>query len=372
MMENCNSNVDIVLTNCTGTHVGGIAGWLKGYSEEEYISQVINCNNFGKIDVSGGGYLFIGGILGLAQSTVKNCTNYGEVVCNIIINFENSIDVEIGGIAGYNLGNYGDGPFENNTNYGKIYLEQKMENIEKIYGIYVGGLVGASYISENCNFNVNKGDIEISKIKVTGGKFYIGGLYGEEDDVIRDGIGIFKNGYNSGDIKIKDVEIYDSEERCYVGGAMGCSGRETLICNIYNSGDISIDNAKGISYVGGIIGLNDGWSYSDGEKDITTIRSSYNAGNIAITNSTMKGIGGIAGKNATLGNIENCYSLQNENINKGLAAVAEEETAVVNCGFKSTLEELWNIDFLTNILNWDTSVWNITGGAHPNFINKNN
>ena len=78
--------------------VGGAAGYVYMTSQDEYIT-VRNCTMSGEMQVSGGklgyGYLNTGGVIGIAQSHIENCSATGQ----IDVNYKGLI-VRVGGIVG--------------------------------------------------------------------------------------------------------------------------------------------------------------------------------------------------------------------------------------------------------------------------------
>ena len=366
IVSNCNSSVNIILKNCISTYVGGVIGWLKDWCVCEINTEIINCNNFGKIEVNGGGFLAIGGIAGMAQESVQNCNNYSDVSCCITINTE-KLYLEFGGIIGENCSSFEDDDmFENNLNYGSLILQQNLSDNIIIDSIFVGGLIGYSSTSDNYNKDINKGNIEIKNIKGipyanNSDGLVIGGLIGLDDDYENESKGLLKNSYNVGSIILSNINIDKSFTMNSVGGIIGGTSFGARISNLYTTNNIDINNSQGIKYLGGIIGKNDGSNIA------SKINSSYYAGNMTINNSTIEACGGVVGINTLLGQVENCYFVKNEKVNSQFEMVGIEENKLISCGIKESDNEIFSIDFLTNVLGWEQSIWNITGNNHPEF-----
>lgn len=131
-------------TNINNVYIGGFTGYFS--NNNNYISTVKNCANYGTVTLSGtaGNQSYIGGIAGFTYSArIQNCYNYG-----IIVHTGKSYITYVGGLTGTD--NYCS--FENCVNVGLI----KMSGYSSAK--YVGTLVGEHGVQatiSNCYWNEN-------------------------------------------------------------------------------------------------------------------------------------------------------------------------------------------------------------------------
>ncbi len=161
---------------------------------------VSNCSASGNIDVTVGGSVYIGGLVGEAKdpeisNSFDRCVNYVDIKVtgrNEGFSIAVAQDNIVGGIAGdTNRQTY----FSNCMNYGSI-------SIYPIKGVIAGGIAGTCY-EPLFSYNLgNAGDIYIE----SDGK--AAGIFGRGYSA--------RNCYNSGDITVTRTTVYTSE-----GGIIG-------------------------------------------------------------------------------------------------------------------------------------------------------
>jgi hypothetical protein len=159
--------------DCT---VAGVFGFL--YKESETLPGIVkNLTVSGEINVSGGDYFYVGGIVGYTTNgTIDHCTN--KTTISVTANSE----CDAGGIVGYS-----GGTVRNCANTGSVAGNSS-------YEAYVGGIVGRNRnVVSNC-YNTGAirgtGTIAVVMPEVKGG--CAGGICGWE--------GTITNCYNSGTI----------------------------------------------------------------------------------------------------------------------------------------------------------------------------
>lgn len=345
---------------------GGIIGWSQALFSENG-GEINNCDYYGEIsilnDTKGVG---VGGISGISQWSMIDCENYG----NISVKGARD-DVGIGGLVGEYCGGFSDlnEVVFNCVNYGVIDIEFDKLNDDSYMYIDIGGLFGECYFDEGDTMNncYNMGDISVKSYK---GKnqnedFSVGGLAGILESLK------LNNNYNIGNINIENCELGEDTSKYgatrAVGGLVGSTMRGAVWKNSYNIGDVIIKDSSDIESVGGIAGENIGWVY---KSEDSIIKSSYNAGQIKLDNSTVQNVGGIVGNNGEYGVIENCYYLKNNIINKEIEGIAKNDNQVTNSGNKENEEDLYSNEFLINILGWDPTIWNISGKTYPTLFQE--
>ena len=207
--------------------VGGIVGVNQG---GQIVSNVVNAAHItGTADSQ-----FVGGLIGDNSGIVKNGRNNGEIIGNQYI----------GGLVGKNE------------------AEAKMERIVNdssaaITGdSYVGGIAGSNtgVISATGDEHSADGPLLVNRGKITG-REYVGGVAGSNEDG-----GVIENTRIDGTLEnIKNtVELHvkpGSGDARYFGGVAGINQRGATITNAMTEAEVYADGA---TYVGGIVGLNEG------------------------------------------------------------------------------------------------------------------
>ena len=207
--------------------VGGIVGVNQG---GQIVSNVVNAAHItGTADSQ-----FVGGLIGDNSGIVKNGRNNGEIIGNQYI----------GGLVGKNE------------------AEAKMERIVNdssaaITGdSYVGGIAGSNtgVISATGDEHSADGPLLVNRGKITG-REYVGGVAGSNEDG-----GVIENTRIDGTLEnIKNtVELHvkpGSGDARYFGGVAGINQCGATITNAMTEAEVYADGA---TYVGGIVGLNEG------------------------------------------------------------------------------------------------------------------
>lgn len=219
-------------------NVGGIAGTNSGTVKNVYNESIVS------------GRDNVGGIFGENSGTdVSNVANAADVTGEA---GDNDTSDYVGGLAGSNSGSITNG--RNNgeitgNNYvgglvGSNGADSTLTNLVNdsaaaITGDnYVGGIAGsnAGTISANAQELINRGTIT--------GVQYVGGVAGENT-------GKIENTNNDVDLYVKE----DAADAKYFGGVAGINTNNGTITNATNHADVSADGA---SYVGGVVGKNEG------------------------------------------------------------------------------------------------------------------
>ena len=296
------------------------------------------------INVSSG----YGGLFGyITTSEIKNLNVVGNVKFSVINN-TNSLDVFIGGIT---------------------------------------GTMSASVIL-NCSFS---GKVS-SNIESWYGNSYVGGICG----ILKNGNQINKC-YNSGDITSSFISNYRYDQpgyiycTAYAGGVCGSIvGSDNLIQNCFNSGKINSNTTSSNdvylgAYAGGVCGDGSG----------STVKNSYNIGNIFASTPGSRHAGGISGK-STVVTCENNFA-SNEQINTindihkqyigRIGGFIEYNTRFKNCyalnsmslngetvnstvttdknGKDTPLSSFKDLTWLMTNMNWDfNKIWEVKPGGN--------
>ncbi len=303
-------------------------GAIVGYN----LGNIINCYNESTVKAypkSSTGMMndsgIIGGIVGYNQGTIMNCYNKGYISGS-------NVASNVGGIAGLTSKTI-DGCY----NLGVIDGDSS-----------VGGIVGTLYDASITN-SYNKGNVTASG--------YIGGIAGWGSHNDSTAIPLIEKCWNSGTLTAT------SNNSRYAGGIVGVQRDKNLtIKDCYNTGIIS---AKGLSGVGGIIGLG---------KGSAVIETSYNYGEIVGATYT----GGIIGEIGTAYGeetnnditITNCYYLEgcavdsNDTVQNGVGNETAGSTTEDIAGEVTAL----TIEQMTDDTNWKT---NFAGFDTNNVWSKN-
>ena len=269
------AEIDVTITGCTNeaelrpgscTAVGGIVG----FSEIKETLKVEKCVNSGAITPSSfatslGG--IVGRINGADSAAITGCKNSAALTSG---NSEN-----MGGIVGYSnqsttiTGCHNSGTMTNSS-VGQY-------SILTCTGGILGRMETKDLLVKQCS---NTGTVSGSAKKDA----RVGGLIGQ----ITNG-GTLEECYNAG-----ECTVTNAESNAFVGGLVGDSNTLTLQ-NSYNVGTISNDASSSYSYIGGLIGR---------AKDSSSIKTSYNAGEIKETGNN---VGAIVGSADTNSSVTDCY-----------------------------------------------------------------
>ena len=246
-----------------------VTGATKGNDISEYVGGLVGVNSGsvtnGRNNGTITGIKYVGGMVGSneAVATLKNLVNDSSAAI--------TGEQYVGGIAGDNAGTITTGNEEtdetvNLINRGTITGQQ-----------YVGGVAGRN---SGTITNANN-DVELNVKDSTADAEFFGGIAGENTKG-----GIIKNATNTADV--------NADGATYVGGIVG-KNDGTLKDMAGNSG-----NVTGKNYVGGVAGLNN--------KDIDGVTAS----NDGVVKATKGGAGGIFAENT--GNITNSTLINNKTV----------------------------------------------------------
>ena len=228
------------------SNIGGVIGINKGNLYSAYNESIVSGNSN------------VGGIVGVneAGKTVTNIVNATSVSGVDKSDSSDDASKNVGGLVGSNSGSVTNG--RNNgtitgTNYVGGMVGNNAENAQltdlvndssaSITGEqYVGGIAGsnAGTISATDTNLINRGSIT--------GQQYVGGVAGEN-------WGAIKNTNNNVSLNVKDSNAIDDDAAIYFGGVTGWNHENATISNATNMADVT---AEGATYVGGIVGLNQG------------------------------------------------------------------------------------------------------------------
>lgn len=299
LVAKCKSAEFPVIRNCTldessiikcvgfsagrGGYLGGYVGGICGNG-----CRMIDCISYGTIDAQA---TYVGGIMG--DGKAFSCENYGMI----------TVYRDYG--SGYFGGVVGVGNVLDCVNYGDICVKSTGETFG--YDAFVGGICGETGLAERC---VNYGDIvQNDRLKAHAGGIVGGSSEGTCDDCI-----------NYGNIS----------SGCGIIGYRSSTGK-LYIRNCINIGNISGENAGGISYIGGSSGLE------------VTIEGCVNIGKITGTV-----CGGIIKGEDPFDTIKvwNCYT-----------DVWYPSDACYDGVAQCSLEQLNSKDFYIDILSWSEDIW---------------
>ena len=261
-------NVDITAI-AQSASVGGIA--------KTSYNNIYNCYVTGSINVTGSSWTPVGGLCGVMQeeASIENCYNLANINATNIQEEEGRADIGCGGILGQGKAN-----INKCYNKGNIVVDGG-NNIVNVGGI-LGRLISNSDFIKNC---YNTGNIEVKSNSAT----TIGGIIGN----IGKGNEI-KNCYNIGEIifngEVDSASVYIAG---IAGYSLGCR-----VSNVYNEGEIKINQQNSNIRVGGIAA---GFFEE-------TISDSYNTGNIIANNTESNNIGSLIGS-YNIAIYERCYYL---------------------------------------------------------------
>ena len=255
-----------------------------GSGGETFIGFIVNCNhgtienceNRGAITHKAecaSARIFVGGVVGSNRCRVINCRNYGQIssLCTSSAQKE-QVEISLGGVVG--------GGYEKTEirpgiaycdNYGKVTYGGDMP------WVYVGGVVGCSYIA-TVKYCTNRGDVSVSSNQGTpsikGCAANIGGICATCKDWIN-GCDNFGKVTSSGTIRaivggiigvpnaisVSDCVNYgdlslSNEVASQLGGIAGLSSRPVHLVRCENRGDVRYEgySPENPSYVGGLVG----------------------------------------------------------------------------------------------------------------------
>ena len=275
-----NGNVQYVdslgVTNggATGSsNIGGIIGTNNGNMYSGYNESIVSGNDN------------VGGIIGTNSSEVENVVNATSVTGEnkTAAQGDDGISEYVGGLVGSNSGSVTNGR-NNGTITGTKYVGGMVGSNAKgatltnitndssaaIEGEqYVGGIAGSNAGTITTGNEETDKTVNLINRGTITGQQYVGGVAGSNS-------GIITNANNDVELNVKDSTA-DAE---FFGGIAGENTKGGIIKNATNTADV---NADGATYVGGIVGKNDG----------TLENMAGNSGNVTGENY----VGGVAGLN---------------------------------------------------------------------------
>lgn len=277
-----NGNVQYVdslgVTNGGATNssnIGGIIGVNKGNMYSGYNESIVSgANN-------------VGGIIGENEGKYENDKWNGGTVANVV----NATGItgkgnNVGGLLGTNIGSvengrnngtitgndYVGGLVGNNASENSVLTNLVNDSSAAITGEqYVGGIAGSNAGTITTGNEETDKTVNLINRGTITGQQYVGGVAGSNS-------GTITNANNDVELNVKDK----NQTAQYFGGIAGENTEKGIINNATNTADV---NADGATYVGGIVGENDG----------TLENMAGNSGNVTGKDY----VGGVAGKNNT-------------------------------------------------------------------------
>ena len=248
------------------SNIGGIIGinngnMYSGYNEsivsgKDNVGGIIGTNAEGKkvenvVNATGvEGKDNVGGLVGVNSGSVTNGRNNGTITGNEYV----------GGLVG------------NNASKNSVLTNLVNDSSAAITGErYVGGIAGSNAGTITTGNEETDKTVNLINRGTITGQQYVGGVAGSNS-------GIITNANNDVELNVKDSTA-DAE---FFGGIAGENTKGGIIKNATNTADV---NADGATYVGGIVGENDG----------TLENMAGNSGNVT----GKYYVGGVAGKNNT-------------------------------------------------------------------------
>lgn len=255
------------------SNIGGIIGINNGNMYSGYNESIVSGNDN------------VGGIIGTNSSEVENVVNATSVTGEnkIAAQGDDGISEYVGGLVGSNSGSVTNGR-NNGTITGTKYVGGMVGSNAKgatltnitndssaaIEGEqYVGGIAGSNAGTITTGNEETDKTVNLINRGTITGQQYVGGVAGSNS-------GIITNANNDVELNVKDSTA-DAE---FFGGIAGENTKGGIIKNATNTADV---NADGATYVGGIVGKNDG----------TLENMAGNSGNVTGENY----VGGVAGLN---------------------------------------------------------------------------
>ena len=257
------------------SNIGGIIGTNNGNMYSGYNESIVSgANN-------------VGGIIGENEGKYENDKWNGGTVANVV----NATGVtgtgnKVGGLLGTNIGSvengrnngtitgneYVGGLVGNNASKNSVLTNLVNDSSAAITGErYVGGIAGSNAGTITTGNEETDKTVNLINRGTITGQQYVGGVAGSNS-------GIITNANNDVELNVKDSTA-DAE---FFGGIAGENTEKGIINNATNTADV---NADGATYVGGIVGENDG----------TLENMAGNSGNVTGKDY----VGGVAGKNNT-------------------------------------------------------------------------
>ena len=265
-ITNCTNSMDL---HCTSDFSASSSCYpTLGFTDTEGSAKVAltisNFNISGDILFEGAanGYLYIGAYIGYWRSTnastytmkMTDCTYSG----NITVNGSMVSRPTIGGIMGYNSGNYAS--LTNVHNKGDITIHNTAEGIISSFTA-IGGIIGYDGQEPPLTNCTNSGNITVTGNYLTASdvsaehRVNVGGIVGWQASYAKIKAGVV----NSGNITIGAKGVVTTAKAFCVGGIIGAEkGASTTMTDPINVGNITVKHATSDSpadtFIGGIFG----------------------------------------------------------------------------------------------------------------------
>ena len=336
-IENCQAAGTIY---GNGTYMGGIVGRSYGTSAKDVT--ILHCIN--EAELRPGSCTAVGGIVGYSEITgsleVKNCVNNGAIT-------PSSFATNLGGIVG-RINGAASAAITGCKNTAAL-TSGNSENM--------GGIVGYSNQSTTITDCHNSGTVTNSSVGEYPELTYTGGILGrmETKDLS------VKQCSNQGAVSGR------AKKNAYVGGIVGqfyCVGGNIEKC--YNAGACTVTGAQNNAFVGGLVGA------STDNSSTLTLQNSYNVGTISnAASSSYSYIGGLIGQaeNSSIKTSYNAGEIKETGNNVGaIVGTIDNPSSVTECYYWSgcgaqgagtgrTANEMTENDTWATNLGLDTNVW---------------
>lgn len=290
------------------SNIGGIIGINNGNMYSGYNESIVSGNDN------------VGGIIGTNSSEVENVVNATSVTGEnkTAAQGDDGISEYVGGLVGSNSGSVTNGR-NNGTITGTKYVGGMVGSNAKgatltnitndssaaIEGEqYVGGIAGSNAGTITTGNEETDKTVNLINRGTITGQQYVGGVAGSNS-------GIITNANNDVELNVKDSTA-DAE---FFGGIAGENTKGGIIKNATNTADV---NADGATYVGGIVGKNDGTLENMAGNSGNVTGENY-VGGVAGLNTNNKHLNGVEASNtgtvfATGGGAGGIFAVNNANI----------------------------------------------------------
>lgn len=279
-------------------NVGGIIGENEGKYENDKWNGGTVANVVNATGVTGTGNK-VGGLLGTNIGSVENGRNNGTITGNEYV----------GGLVG------------NNASKNSVLTNLVNDSSAAITGErYVGGIAGSNAGTITTGNEETDKTVNLINRGTITGQQYVGGVAGSNS-------GIITNANNDVELNVKDSTA-DAE---FFGGIAGENTKGGIIKNATNTADV---NADGATYVGGIVGKNDGTLENMAGNSGNVTGENY-VGGVAGQNTNNKPLNGVEASNtgtvfATAGGAGGIFAVNNANITN--SKLTNNGTVIGNSG----------------------------------------
>lgn len=336
--------VDTNVTSGTSAGLGGVVGINNG--NVKYVDSLgvtnggaTNSSNIGGIIGTNNGNMYSG----YNESIVSGADNVGGIIGTNaadkkVENVVNATGVEgtnnVGGLIGDNHGNVTNGR-NNGTITGVKYVGGMVGSNGKNSTLtnlvndssaaitgeqYVGGIAGSNAGTITTGNKETDETVNLINRGTITGQQYVGGVAGSNS-------GTITNANNDVELNVKDSTA-DAE---FFGGIAGENTKDGIIKNATNTADV---NADGATYVGGIVGKNDGTLENMAGNSGNVTGENY-VGGVAGLNTNNKPLNGVEASNtgtvfATAGGAGGIFAVNNANITN--SKLTNNGTVIGNSG----------------------------------------